>query len=69
MGWANLVYRFSVDGWVSRGKFSQAVQDSGRDRAEGTGCVGSSNYFPRFLVNHITEPVIKERVIERTGLY
>ena len=41
MGGVNIVYRFSVDGWVSRGKFSQEVQDSVRDRAEGTGCVGA----------------------------
>ena len=40
MGGVNLVFRFSVDGWVYQGKVSQAVQDSGRDRAEGTGCVG-----------------------------
>ena len=37
MGGVNIVYRFSVDVGVSRGEFSQAVQDSGRDRAEGTG--------------------------------
>ena len=41
MGGVNIVYRFSVDGWVSQGKFSQAVQDSGRDRAEVTRCVGA----------------------------
>ena len=41
MGGINLVYRFSVDVWVSLGKFSQAVQDSGRNRVEGTGCVSA----------------------------
>ena len=37
----NLIYRFSVDGGVSRGAFSQAVQDSGWDRAECTGFMGA----------------------------
>ena len=36
----NLIYRFSVDGGISRGEFSQAVHDSVRDRVEGTGCMG-----------------------------
>ena len=35
----NIIHRFSVDGGISQGGFSQAVQDSGRDRAEGTGCM------------------------------
>ena len=37
----NLIYRFSMDGGISRVEFSEAVQDSGRDCAEGTGCVGA----------------------------
>ena len=37
----NLIYRFSVDGGISRVEFSQALQDSGRDCAEGTGCMGA----------------------------
>ena len=37
----NLIYRFSMDGGISRGEFGEAVQDSGRDRAEGNGCVGA----------------------------
>ena len=41
MGRVNLVYRFSLDGGISRGEFIQAVQDSGRDRAEGFGCIGA----------------------------
>ena len=41
MGRLNLVYRFIVDGWFSRGKFSQAVQESGRGRVEVSGCVGA----------------------------
>ena len=41
MGGVNLIYRFSVDGGISQGEFSQAVQDSGRDHAEGTGCMGA----------------------------
>ena len=40
MDGVNLVYRFSMDGGISRGEFVKAVQDSGRDRAEGTGCEG-----------------------------
>ena len=35
----NLICRFSVDGGVYRGEFGEAVQDSGRDYAESTGCV------------------------------
>ena len=35
----NLIYRFSMDGGISRGEFIQAVQDSGRDRVEGTWCM------------------------------
>ena len=41
MGKVNLVNRFRVDGWVSRGKFSQAVQESGGNLAESTGCLGA----------------------------
>ena len=37
----NIIHRFSMDRDFSRGEFGEAVQDSGRDRAEGTGCVGS----------------------------
>ena len=37
----NLIYRVSMDGGISRGDFGKAVQDSRRDRAEGTGCVGA----------------------------
>ena len=36
----NLIYRFRMDGGFSQSEFGEAVQDSGRDRAEGTGCVG-----------------------------
>ena len=41
MAGVNLFYRFSMDGWFFLGKFSQAVQDSGRDGVEGTRCVGA----------------------------
>ena len=37
----NLGYRFSMDGGISQGEFIQVVQDSGRDCAEGTTCIGA----------------------------
>ena len=35
------VYPPRINRCVSQGEFSEAVQDSGRDCAEGTGCVGA----------------------------
>ena len=37
----NIIYCFSMDGEIYQGEFGEAVQDSGRDRAVGTGCVGA----------------------------
>ena len=37
----NLIYRFCVNGGISKGEFSRAVQDPARDRAEGSGCMGA----------------------------
>ena len=37
----NLIYRFRMDGGISWGELSQAVQDYGRDSAEVTGCMGA----------------------------
>ena len=37
----NLIYRFGMEGGISRGGFGEAVQDSRRDRVEGIGCVVS----------------------------
>ena len=34
------VYRLRMNQGFSQGNFGEAVQDSGRDRAEGNGCVG-----------------------------
>ena len=34
------IYRFRMNGGISRGEFGEAVQDSGRDRVEGIRCVG-----------------------------
>ena len=35
------IYRFIMNGGISRGDFDEAIQDYGRYRAEGTGCVGA----------------------------
>ena len=37
----DFVYRLRLNRGFSRGEFSEVVQDSGRDRAEGTGCMGA----------------------------
>ena len=36
----DFIYPLRMNQGLSRGDFSEAVQDSGRDRAEGNGCVG-----------------------------
>ena len=36
----DFVYRLRMNRRFSHGEFGEAVQDSRRDRAEGTGCVG-----------------------------
>ena len=36
----DFVYRLRLNRGFSRGEFGEAFQDSGRDRAEGAGCVG-----------------------------
>ena len=37
----DFIHRLRMNQGFSRGDFGEAVQDSGRDRAEGTGCVGA----------------------------
>ena len=37
---ANFIHRFRMNGGVCRGEFREAVQKSGRGRAEGNRCVG-----------------------------
>ena len=37
----DFIYRLRMNQGFSRGEFGEAFQDSRRDRAEGTGCVGS----------------------------
>ena len=37
----DFIYRFRMNGGIYRGEFGEAVQDSGRDRVEGTRCVGA----------------------------
>ena len=41
MGRVNRVHRCRLDGGLPGGKFCEAVEDSGRDRAENTGCVSA----------------------------
>ena len=36
----DFIYLFRMNGGIYRGEFGKAVQDSGRDHAETTGCVG-----------------------------
>ena len=41
MAGVDFIYCFIMNGGISRGEFGEAVQDSGKDRAKGTGCVGA----------------------------